>query len=86
MATFAYTARDTAGKTVSAAVTAGTRKEALRLLATRGLQVLNLSESATTGAVLASPKQFKKSVIRMPQSRDLLPFLQALTELTTSGL
>jgi type II secretory pathway component PulF len=86
MAAFAYTARDAAGKTVSATVTAESRKQALRLLATRGLQVLNLAESSAGTAVSLHGSRVGAISQRAPLARDLLPFLQALTELTTSGL
>ena len=49
MPRFAYTARDPAGQSVSAVLEASTRKEALRLLAVRGLTPLRLSESADAG-------------------------------------
>jgi general secretion pathway protein F len=67
MARFAYTARDRAGKSVSAELEAPSRKDALRLLGARGLQVASVSELAAgpaksgagqdekNGAVVAAP-------------------------------
>ncbi len=46
MARFAYTARDRGGKSVSADLDAPSRKDALRLLAARGLQVASVQELA----------------------------------------
>ena len=46
MPRFAYTARDRAGHAVSADLDAPTRKDALRLLTARGLQVASVSELA----------------------------------------
>ena len=52
MARFTYTARDRSGKTVAADLDAPSRKDALRLLATRGLQVMTVDESAPTATGL----------------------------------
>lgn len=89
MASFAYTAREAGGKTVRAVISAGSRKEALRILAARQLQPLQLEETGTAGATTTSPSLIERSrptAVRQPGSRDLLPFLQALSELTSSGL
>ena len=51
MARFAYTARDRGGKSVSADLDAPSRKDALRLLTARGLQVASVNEIAS-----AAPK------------------------------
>ncbi len=51
MARFAYTARDRGGKTISADLDAPSRKDALRVLAARGLQVSSVNEIA-----LSAPK------------------------------
>lgn len=87
MASFAYTAREAGGKTVRAVISAGSRKEALRILAARQLQPLHLEETSGAGAATAAPvEQAVATPGRPPGARDLLPFLQALSELTSSGL
>ncbi len=50
MPRFAYTARDRAGKAVSAHLEAPSRKDALRLLNARGLQVASVAESGARPA------------------------------------
>lgn len=87
MAGFAYTARDARGQTVRDVVNAGTRKDALRLLAARGLTPVQITEQNGTpaaGPVSSAAPRLRAAV--QPGGRDLLPFLQALSELTTSGL
>jgi len=112
MPRFAYTARDRSGRSVSAALEASTRKEALRLLAVRGLTPIRMSESAETGkrlpasakATAGRPESGKNTAavttspvsgIRnlrspgrsaTPSRRQRLSFLQALSDLTGSGL
>ena len=99
MPRYAYTARDRSGQSVSAALEAGTRKEALRLLAARGLSPLRLDESADRGSRVAdlgkknpAAAPALQSAIRNPRSpirlgrAQRLPFLQALSDLTGSGL
>ena len=54
MPRFTYTARDQAGKTVAAELEAPSRKDALRVLGARGLQVAAVSEVAGVG--VAKPK------------------------------
>lgn len=54
MPRFAYTARDRAGQSVSADLEAPTRKDALRLLGARGLQVSSVNELAPGKSVKAS--------------------------------
>ena len=92
MPRFAYSARDAAGRTAADEVTAPSRKDALRILATRGLQPLHLDELTASGrpatpvpakgagalAFGGNPNEFSRS--------SFLPFLQALAELTASGL
>jgi type II secretory pathway component PulF len=65
-------------------VVAPTRKDALRLLSARKLQPLELTEESSGGA--APPAAPRTEAVRQATARDLLPFLEALTELTTSGL
>src|SRR5579862_3857901 len=101
MPRFAYHARDRAGAAVSATLDAPSRKDALRLLAARGLQVTNVAEEAAvrkTGAGKKSGATSASSVVPRTQDSALnasqagltrkqrLPFLQALHDLTTSGL
>lgn len=52
MPRFTYTAQDKGGQTISAAIDASTRKDALRLLAARGLQPTRVLED---GASITSP-------------------------------
>ena len=63
MPRFAYTARDRAGKSVAADLEAPSRKDALRVLAARGLQV-----SSVTEAVTATPKAKASSSSAKPAS------------------
>lgn len=89
MPRFTYTARNAGGQSVRDALDASTRKEALRVLAARGLQPVRLSEeSAATLRPGAAPRaRTSLSLRRVRLSRDhRLPFLQALHDLTTSGL
>ena len=94
MPRFAYSARDTAGRTARDEVTAPSRKDALRLLTARGLQPLQLDELAANGRPFA-PAAVKKeagplSLVAGPGGKfsrqEFLPFLQALSELIASGL
>ena len=99
MPRFTYNARDRGGIAVSASLDAPSRRDALRLLAARGLQVTNVTEQAggkkaeeekKTAAEAASP--FSISVGRPSASKirlsrkQRLPFLQTLFDLTSSGL
>jgi type II secretory pathway component PulF len=101
MPRFAYHARDRAGAAVSAALDAPSRKDALRLLAARGLQVTNVSEETVVRPTAAGKKPGGASKSsRGPRDQDpalnasktsftrkqRLPFLQALHDLTSSGL
>lgn len=83
MPRFNYTARDPSGTQVSDSVEAASRKVALRILASRQLQPIDLSE-----VDLAVSKKTTAGVPRQaaPRARDLLPFFTALTELTASGM
>jgi general secretion pathway protein F len=93
MPRFTYTARDRAGKNVSDSLEAPSRREALRLLSARGFQVLSATEAAS--ATVA--KQPRKASGPKPtkiiaegritiDSKQRLPFLEALNDLTTSGM
>lgn len=90
MPEFAYTARDAQGKSVRDTVNAASRREALRLLAARGLQPVSLNER-TTAKTAATPSHAPTSgspasTKATPRADDLLPFLQSLSELTSSGM
>ena len=54
MPRFAYTARDRAGQPVSAELDAPGRKDALRILAARGLQVANVIDGDDTLAAIVT--------------------------------
>ncbi|HEX2099750.1 MAG TPA: type II secretion system F family protein [Candidatus Synoicihabitans sp.] len=106
MPRFAYTARDRSGQSVADSLEAPSRKDALRLLAARGLQPLRLNEQtgpapkasrAATKATKAAatptppPASAPRPAARTRRGAKLsralrLPFLQALHDLTTSGL
>ncbi len=92
MPRFAYTARDRAGQMVSADLEAPARKDALRLLAARGLQTLSITESIAAGGkkgAATSPRaaQAARAIAAQPPTRkECLPFLESLHDLATSGL
>ena len=88
MPSFRYTARDAAGQMVEATLDSHTRRDALRVLASRGLQPVKLEETGATGikrsaAANTSAAPTEQVVFTRTEH---LPFLQALHELTTSGL
>jgi type II secretory pathway component PulF len=94
MPRFQYTARDRAGQTLSADLEAPARKDALRLLGARGLQVISIHEAAGAPAAkgakaksAASAAKAARSVsAQAPTRKECLPFLEALHDLATSGL
>ncbi len=93
MPRFAYSARNSAGRTVADEVTTSSRKDALRLLTARGLQPLELTELSAKGKPTAAAVIPKNNPLSLVTGQDsgfsrvhFLPFLQALAELTTSGL
>jgi type II secretory pathway component PulF len=94
MPRFAYKARDQAGRTVEASVDAPGRKDALRLLSARGLSVVSVSEPAAAPAAEASAPRKAAEASAGPRPRgdtaprraERLPFLEALHDLTSSGL
>ncbi|MBI4622197.1 MAG: type II secretion system F family protein [Verrucomicrobia bacterium] len=93
MPRFAYTARNRNGTTVTADLDAPTRRDAVRLLAARGLQVAAVDEVASalgrgTSALpkAGSPRTALRVSPQAPGRRDCLPFLEALHDLATSGL
>ncbi|HEY1764485.1 MAG TPA: type II secretion system F family protein [Opitutaceae bacterium] len=98
MPRFAYRARDKAGQPVEASIDAPSRKDALRLLSARGLAVASVSEPAS-GAAPTSPTRrpaapapaepasaFGPRSATAPRRAERLPFLEALHDLTSSGL
>lgn len=82
MPSFAYTARNADGQTVSAVLEAPSRREAARVLAARGLQPISLAEA---GAPVTAAKPGRGRLRAFSQDLQL-PFLQALADLTGSGL
>jgi len=93
MPRFTYTARNRAGQNVSDTLEAPSRRDALRLLAARGLQVISATEVAA-GKSAKSPKAAASpAAIAKPSGRagalnrnQRLPFLEALHDLITSGM
>jgi len=101
MPRFAYTARDRAGQPVETTLEAPSRKEAVRLLAARGLTVSALAElGGGPGATAAvrrkagaqpagpapAPRLWSVGADTAPRRAERLPFLESLYDLTTSGL
>ena len=98
MPSFTYTARNRSGQTVTDALDAPSRKDALRLLSVRGLTPVHVSEAAgrpvagkrkpaaAPSATSASPFAAKVPQAASLTRRERLPFLEALVDLTTSGL
>ncbi len=92
MPRFTYTARNRAGQNVSDTLEAPSRRDALRLLAARGLQVISTNEvaagkpakSAKTSAAPAAAKPSGRASALNRNQR--LPFLEALHDLITSGM
>jgi len=94
MPKFAYSARDKSGKSVSATLEAPGRREAIRILGARGLQVASISEAAGSGKGAAAGAGVKKANAlafltkgsEKPTRADRLPFLEALSDLMASGM
>jgi len=99
MPRFSYKARDSAGQAVESSVDAPTRKDAVRLLSARGLSVAAVAEASTAptqkaapgGRAAKAPAPAADTVAGLrgdlaPRRSDRLPFLEALHDLTTSGL
>ena len=93
MARFAYSARDRAGQSVSAELDAPSRKDALRLLTARGLQVATVTELQAGpvgkgGKAIAkrAPTSAARIAAQAPRRSERLPFLESLHDLTSSGL
>ena len=95
MARFAYTARDRAGQTLTAELDAPSRRDALRLLSARGLQVAAVSEIVAAGKPGRKPPEAKGAPAAVstrgpaaaaPRREECLSFLESLHDLLTSGL
>ena len=102
MPRFAYTARDRTGQAVSAELDSPSRKDALRVLAARGLRVSAVNEVAAkaakpgksavaqAAAAVTTPKAARAAKAaaspQAPRRAECLPFLEALFDLATSGL
>ena len=99
MPRFSYKARDSAGQAVESSLEAPSRKDAVRLLSARGLSVAAVAEApagpaqkpaaarrpAKAPAPAADPMPGLRGDLA-PRRSDRLPFLEALHDLTTSGL
>jgi type II secretory pathway component PulF len=93
MARFAYSARDRAGQSVLAELDAPSRKDALRLLTARGLQVATVTElqagpvgKGGKATAKRAPKSAARIAAQAPRRSERLPFLESLHDLTGSGL
>lgn len=85
MPTYRYTARDPAGQLVEASLEAPSRRDALRLLASRQLQPVKLEDAANPRAGRAETASGAADLSALSR-REHLPFLEALHELTAGGL
>jgi general secretion pathway protein F len=102
MPRFAYKARDKAGAAVDSVIDAPSRKDALRLLSARGLNVGAVTDASANGTASAAPARKRSTAAPEPAARaalgsratgdnvpgraERLPFLEALHDLTSSGL
>ena len=102
MPLFNYTARDRAGATVKGSVEAVHRRDVLRILSARGLMPSHVEEDALPAIARRSGSGASKTTAEgdraqrkatakparavRPRRRECLPFLQALYDLTASGL
>lgn len=95
MPLFTYTARDVSGKNITDSLEAPSRRDALRVLAARGLQVITANESVPVRAsaksrpapaAANSPSPRTARARTGPNRKQRLPFLEALHDLTTSGM
>jgi len=90
MPSFRYTARDAAGKLVETTLESHSRRDALRILSARGIQPVRMDEVGTggvkrTAATNTSRGSATAGKITFTRAQHL-PFLQAVHELTSSGL
>ncbi len=96
MPRFTYTGRDRAGSSVTDTLEAPSRRDVLRLLAARGLQVASVVEDigGRQAPVSKNGSASRRSTFSLtrgrgsaqPTRRDRLPFLQSLHDLIRSGL
>lgn len=93
MPKFSYTARDRAGKSITANLDAPSRRDALRIIAARGLQVASVTELAGGPKAVSKPEKQvvstapgKTGGTNAPRRSECLPFLEALHDLLSSGL
>ena len=106
MPRFAYSARDPQGSLKRGDIEAPTRKEAVRMLSSRSLQLVSVAEAAPeaaggprSAAAGAGEKRGKDSPRpgshetspsgggdATPRRQERLPFLEAICDLTSSGL
>jgi general secretion pathway protein F len=91
MPLFTYTARDSSGKNISDTVEAPSRRDALRVLAARGLNVIAANEAAAPRTASksrpgAAPEIRLSTPRGAPDRKQRLPVLEALHDLTTSGM
>jgi len=84
MARFDYTARNSSGATVSDTIEAPTRRDALRLLSARNLQPVRVEEAS--GGKPRKREKAPETGTQLSRKNERLPFLEALHDLTTSGL
>ena len=85
MPSFAYSARDAAGRDVAGTIEAPSRRDALRLLAARGLQVSAVNETGAGAGPARQVVTVDTRVITLSR-KQRLPFLEALRDLVTSGM
>jgi general secretion pathway protein F len=99
MPRFNYTARDRSGQAVEATLEAGSRKDALRIISARGLQPMVVEEApggAKTAKLVRSGKletgagsgsaRVRRNRQQKLSRKERLPFLEALSDLISSGL
>ncbi len=99
MPSFTYTARDRSGQTLHASLDAPSRRDALRLLSARGLSPVLVEETSAhktkaaktksgAGALSSQLSVFGSAAPTLAtlKSRERLPFLESLVDLTSSGL
>jgi type II secretory pathway component PulF len=85
MPRFSYSARDASGRLVRETIEAPARRDAMRILSARGLQVLELAEAATAAATANRSAETRAAKTGF-SANERLPFLQALADLTASGM
>ncbi len=86
MPRFTYTARDRGGKTVVDTLEAPSRKDALRLIAARGLQASAVEEAGASGRAAKAAQAVGPAGPVTLGRKHRLPFLEALHDLLTSGM